>query len=215
VERDYQRRLVLHGIIIIFLGLAAGFPFVTAIESGTAENVRAWRMAHMEGVLNGLLMMAIAGVGASIVLDARKQAVVLWSLILTGYGNIIASIVGASTGFRGLQPAGPAANWVVFILFTIGVVAVIVALALIAYGARPGANAVSARVTVEVSSSSATATIAKPKPRPAIDTSATVTSVSTSVGVTVDADDDDDDDDDDGMPLSRAERRRKKSKKGR
>jgi hypothetical protein len=214
VDREHQRRLVLHAIIIIFLGLLAGFPFATAISSGTAENVRAWRMAHMEGVLNGLLMLAIAGVGSSIVLEGRKQAIVFWSLIITGYGNIGASIIGASTGFRGLEPAGPAANWVVFILFMLGIVAVIVAMGLVGYGARPGANAVSAKVSVEVTSSGAVKTV-PPKPRATVDTSAAVTSVSTSVDVSADDDDDDDDDDNEfGAPMSRAERRRAKSKKG-
>lgn len=203
MDKDKQRQLVLHAIVIIFLGLVAGFPFVTAIQSGTPEEVRAWRMAHLEGVINGLLMLAVAGVGSVIVLDARKQALVVWGLIITGYGNIVASIVGASTGFRGLEPAGPAANWVVFVLFTLGIVAVVVALALVAYGARPGAGAVSTKVTVEVSGSGS------PTSRAAIDTSAAVTSVSAGVGASVENDDDEGDE-----PQSRADRRRRKSKKG-
>ncbi len=220
MDRDYERRLVLHGIIIIFLGLIAGFPFVTAIQSGTAENVRAWRMAHMEGVINGLLMLAIAGVGSRIALDARKQAIAFWGLMITGYGNIIASIVGAVTGNRGLEPAGPVANYVVLGLFTLAIIGVVVALALIAYGARSGGSPATTKVTVEVSSGGTTksSTASRPaaKVRPSIDTSATVTSVSTSVDVAVDADHDEDDDDDDGggMQLSRSERRRLK-KKGR
>jgi hypothetical protein len=213
--RDYERRLVLHGIIIVFLGLAAGFPFVTAVQSGTAENVRAWRMAHMEGVLNGLLLLAIAGVGSRLALDARKQAIAFWGLIITGYGNIIASVVGAATENRGLLPEGPAANWVVFILFTAGVVMVIVSLALVAYGARPGGSTPSTKVTVEVSDSGSRKSAPAATPRPEVDTSAAVTSVTTSSGASVDDDDDDDDDDDGGgMPLSRAQRRRAK-KKGR
>jgi len=107
-------------------------------------------MAHLEGVLNGLILFAVAGVWRRLSLDDTKKKVAAWALIITGYGNVVAAVIGASTGNRGLALEGPLANVVVFVLFLVAVIAVFVGLGLIAYGARPAAGAVTARVHVEV-----------------------------------------------------------------
>ena len=135
MEAQLRARMVLHGVVVILLGLVAGVPFIYVITGELAGEVRAWRMAHLEGVLNGLLVIAISAAGAHIALSQRLQSWLANSLIVTAYGNIVASIVGATFGVRGLEPAGPAANWIVFILFTIAVVAVLTGLVLAAIGA--------------------------------------------------------------------------------
>ena len=65
-ERD-QRTLIRHGALVFLLGLAAGFPFAieilgrfdlwpVSIEMDMPGDYRGWRMAHLEGVLNGMLL---------------------------------------------------------------------------------------------------------------------------------------------------------------
>jgi hypothetical protein len=132
--------LVFHGVIVILLGLLAGFPFVGAIASGEAESIRAWRMAHLEGVLNGLITLAVGAAGGSIALAAPRARLMTASLIIAAYGNIVASILGASTGQRGLSLSGPPANFAVFALFMLAIVGVLLGLGLAAAGARRAAK---------------------------------------------------------------------------
>jgi hypothetical protein len=54
---------------------------------------------------------------------------------VAGYGNVIASTIGATYGVRGLELALPVSNVVVFVLFTAAIVGVFVGLWLVAAGA--------------------------------------------------------------------------------
>jgi hypothetical protein len=128
--------MIFHGAVVIALGLAAGFPYAFVITGDLPGSERAWRMAHLEGVVNGLLLLAVAGVWNSLVLGARAQAVVAWALVVTAWGNLVASTLGAVFGVRGLTPGGPASNRLVYVLFMAAVVTVLVAVALVITGAR-------------------------------------------------------------------------------
>jgi hypothetical protein len=48
--------------------------------------------------------------------------------LATGYGNILAATLAATTGVRGLVPRGPLANWIVYLLFTVAVIGVLATL---------------------------------------------------------------------------------------
>ena len=126
-------RLVLHGAIMILLGMISGFPYGSAVTGG--EDPRAWRMAHLEGVLNGLMAIAIGAAGARILLSEGLQRLLFWSLVIAGYGNVLASMLAAASGQRGLEPAGDLANNLVFAGFMLAVVGVLVALILVVVGA--------------------------------------------------------------------------------
>ncbi len=129
-------RMVFHGAVVIVLGLAVGFPFAFVILGSMVGSERAWRMAHLEGVLNGLLLLAVAGVGDRLALAEGQARLVAWALVVTAYGNFVASVLAAIFAVRGLQPGGSASNTLVYLLFLGAVVAVLVALALVAHGAR-------------------------------------------------------------------------------
>lgn len=127
--------LVFHGILVIVLGLLAGIPYALVIEGDLMGDLRAWRMAHLEGVLNGMLMLVISAAGGSIVLSEARAQLLLWCFVVAGYGNLTASVLGASFGVRGLTPAGPAANFITFLIFMAAVVGVLLGLGLAAQGA--------------------------------------------------------------------------------
>jgi hypothetical protein len=136
MDDRHRRRLAFHGAMAILLGLLAGFPFAFVVLGQMAGDVRAWRMAHLEGVMNGLLLWAVAGLGGFLRLGDGAQRVLVWSLLVTAYGNTVASILGAGSGARGLAPGGPLANTTVYLLFMVALVAVFVAVGLVASGAR-------------------------------------------------------------------------------
>ena len=136
MDAALARRMTFHGAIVILLGLLAGFPYALVVTGDLAGSERAWRMAHLEGVLNGLLLLAVAGVGDRLTLGAGAQRWLAWSLVVTAYGNVVAATLAAATGNRGLTPAGPLANLAVYVLFMVAVGAVALGLVLVAVGSR-------------------------------------------------------------------------------
>jgi hypothetical protein len=135
LSSDVRASLVLHGVVVIVLGLLAGFPYALVVTGDLQGEVRAWRMAHLEGVLNGLVLIGVGAAGSLIALGARQASWLFWSLLVAGYGNVVAATIGASFGVRGLTASGPAANLLVFTLFTAAIVGVFVGLALAGLGA--------------------------------------------------------------------------------
>ena len=134
-----RARLIYNGAIVILLGLLAGIPYAFVVTGQMAGEERAWRMAHMEGLLNGMLALLAAGVWDAIVLSAGQRRWLALSLIVAAYGNVIASILGASFGVRGLALGGPVVNSIVYLLFVIAIVGVLAGVVLLARG---GARAV-------------------------------------------------------------------------
>jgi hypothetical protein len=146
--------MVAHGALVFLAGMAAGFPFAFEIL-GRIElwpipgslaidmpgDVRGWRMAHLEGVLNGLLLIAVGSFGDRLQLSPRAAAWVGYGLIVTGWGNIVASWIAPLTETRGLSYTGVGWNSVVFLLLMVAIAAVIVAMALVFRGALGRARA--------------------------------------------------------------------------
>ncbi len=135
--------LIGHGAIVFILGLAAGVPFLWALDAVAAgggaveaEALRAWRMAHLEGTLNGMMMIAVAAAAKQLSVSDGRSSIITWGLIATGWGNILASFVSGMTGGRGLAFTGIDWNTLTFTLFSIaivGVIAAFVVLALVAF----------------------------------------------------------------------------------
>jgi hypothetical protein len=146
-----QSRLIAHGALVFLAGMLAGFPFAFLLIEKIAlwpipgsldvtmpGDVRGWRMAHLEGILNGLTLIGVAAVGPRLRLSARAQRIVAWSLIVTAWGNIIASVIGPIFGGRGLEFGGGVANSLMYLLFVAAIVAVMIAMWLVFRGAIAG-----------------------------------------------------------------------------
>jgi len=149
--------MIAHGALVFMLGLLAGFPFafvilgkvvlwpiLGAIDWQPPGDLRGWHMAHLEGILNGLTLFGVAAVLPRLRLGETALKLVAWGLIVTAWGNIIASIVGPLFGGRGLAFGGSLSNSVMYLLFVLAVGTVMLAIALVYWGARathPGADA--------------------------------------------------------------------------
>lgn len=133
--------LIGHGALIFILGLVAGVPFVWAITDAASgapegvESLRAWRMAHLEGTLNGMMMFAVAAAAKQLTISDKQSSLITWGLIVTGWGNIIASFVSGLTGGRGLSFTGLDWNSLTFTLFSAAIVGVIVAMVVLSLAA--------------------------------------------------------------------------------
>jgi hypothetical protein len=133
--------MVFHGAIVVMLGLLAGFPHAFVVTGQLAGEERAWRMAHLEGLLNGMLVMLTAAVAGSLDLTATQQRWLAWSLVAAAYGNVVASVLGASAGVRGLALTGPPANAVMNLLFWVAIAGILAGAALVIVGARNAVRA--------------------------------------------------------------------------
>jgi hypothetical protein len=132
----FQRQLLLHGSIVLMVGLLSGAGFAEAITGAQGEHAeRAWRVAHTGLTLGGALFIAVAMALPMLVLSERVVSILTWSLVASGYGFAVALPLGAAIGMRGLEPVGPVSNLVVFIGNTIGSLGSLIGILLFAWGA--------------------------------------------------------------------------------
>jgi hypothetical protein len=140
--------LVANGALVFLLGMLAGFPFAFlllgkialwpipgSIEWTMPGDVRGWRMAHLEGVLNGLTLIGVAAVAPRLRLRERTARVLTWSLLAMAWGNQVASLIGPIFGGRGLEFGKGVANSLMYLLFVAAIVGVLVGMWIVFRGA--------------------------------------------------------------------------------
>jgi hypothetical protein len=137
--RPIKRQLILHGGFVMLFGFAAGFAFVFFIL-GSIElwpipgridyqlpgSDKAWRMTHLEGVLNGLMLWLLAAILPTFELSAKLTRRVAHALIVTAWTFPVASLFDALfKDSRGLRFAQPISNIIPFFLFYVGIITLI------------------------------------------------------------------------------------------
>ena len=134
------RKLAFHAIIVLALGMISGFFWGNALADpdATASRAAAWRLAHIEGFANGVLMLVVALSYPLLKPDRKLERISCYSMIVTGYSNILASMYGGFFDARGLMPGPDASNHdlVVFYGFMPGVIAIFIALGAMALTLR-------------------------------------------------------------------------------
>lgn len=136
-----RARMVFHGAVVVMLGLLAGFPHAFVLTGQIAGEERAWRMAHLEGLLNGFVVLIAAAVADWLALSERQYGWLFGSLVVAAYGNVIASVLGATFGVRGLALAPPVANIVMNLLFWVAIAGILAGVGLMIVGARNAVRA--------------------------------------------------------------------------
>jgi len=110
-----QRQILFHGLIVVLVGLLCGVPYGRAITQGWGEEaVRGWRLAHFSLVFGGVWLLVVAAVSHLLVLSRRGIAILVGSVVTSGYAFTVALVVGAIGGVRGLEATGSALNFVAF-----------------------------------------------------------------------------------------------------
>lgn len=140
-----QMQILVHGGIVLFVGLLCGIPFGTAVaKASDDEAVRAWRVAHSGGVTVGLMLIAVGAVLHRLLLGDRAISVLVWSLVVSAYSFTFGMVLAAMGGVRGLRATGPALNWVVFAAYMVGSLGALLGVALVIFGAYAALRATSA-----------------------------------------------------------------------
>ncbi len=88
--------------MFMLLGEVVLFPVIPSIDLQIPGEARAWNMAHLEGITNGLLLMGLAALAPLLTLSERQGRVLFWSAIITGWGFTLPAWATALAGTRGL-----------------------------------------------------------------------------------------------------------------
>ncbi|MGH8506898.1 MAG: hypothetical protein ACRETM_13220 [Stenotrophobium sp.] len=145
--KDAQRHLIGHGALLIFVGGLFGFgflffllgeirlwPFPGHIAYQLPGTIKAWRMTHLEGVINGLSLWIFALLLPLLPFAAKSLRRISWGMIVVGWTFTVASSLDALfPASRGLAFGGPLTNNLAFFMFYVGVLLVMGIMACIAY----------------------------------------------------------------------------------
>ncbi|MEM8496661.1 MAG: hypothetical protein AAF542_01480 [Pseudomonadota bacterium] len=150
---QHQSLLVLNGVGLLISSAFSGWlhffqllgeidlwPVINHVEGQIPGEARAWVMAHLEGITNGLLLIAIACSSSFLRLSLTQFQWLFYTSITFGWLFTLPAIANAWFGTRGLAfgggPFGDSlANNVIYLFGWPAIVSVHIAFALLAYGA--------------------------------------------------------------------------------
>ena len=96
--QNANRRLMWHGMLLFLLGLFTGFA-----EPHFA-NVRMGLAAHLEGVMNGILLLALGAIWPHVRLGRNARAAAFWTALYSAYANWLFTTLAAIFGSGALSP---------------------------------------------------------------------------------------------------------------
>ena len=134
---DTKRRLLWHGMFLFLLGLLTGF-----VEQHFT-NPRMGLAAHLEGVMNGIFLVALGAAWPEVRMSPGLKAAAYWTALYGTYMNWLVTTLAAVFGAAALSPITSAGHtalpWqetlILVGFMTVGVVIVICAL-LVLWGLR-------------------------------------------------------------------------------
>jgi hydroxylaminobenzene mutase len=93
-----NRRLMWHGMFLFLIGLVTGFV------EGRFANVRMGLAAHLEGVMNGIFLVALGAVWTEVRLPPLAKAIAYWTALYGTYVNWLVTTLAAAFGTSALSP---------------------------------------------------------------------------------------------------------------
>lgn len=101
---DIKRRLVWHGIVLFLLGL------LTGLVGEQFTNARMGLSAHLEGILNGILLIALASAWQEVRLSVPVARLALLLLLYGAYANWAVTTLAAIFGTQSMTPIAAAGH---------------------------------------------------------------------------------------------------------
>jgi hypothetical protein len=141
VSANGFRIAALNGLLMIAAAMVlAGFPVIWAVGREVYHapqpialpgSYQAWLMAHVVGLMNGLVVIAVAQVTRLKPMHSRAEWPLLIALIVAGWGNTTGSIAAPLFGVRGVELDWDVANNVIVGLFGLATLAILYAVAVV------------------------------------------------------------------------------------
>lgn len=93
-----RRRLLWHGMFLFLLGL------ITGLAEQKFDNPRMGLAAHLEGVMNGIFLLALGSAWTEVILPRRLKAATYWGALYGAYANWVVTTLAAIFGTAALSP---------------------------------------------------------------------------------------------------------------
>lgn len=147
----YQKRLTGHALILLIIGLLAGFMLAFSLIGGlellptifigipTFGTTEGWVRAHSGGIMNGLMLIAFAFIMPHCGLAVERLQLFAKGIIFAGWANTIFYWTGNASGSRALSftdNALGASNILGVIGYTLAVIAALLTIYIAAQMAR-------------------------------------------------------------------------------
>jgi hydroxylaminobenzene mutase len=104
VTDDPGRRLMFNGVVVILLGLSTGL----ILDFGLFTNATMGLAAHLEGILNGMLLAVFGLLWPNVHLQPRAKVLARWLAVGGAYLNWTAAFWAAVMGRGRTSPIHPA-----------------------------------------------------------------------------------------------------------
>jgi hypothetical protein len=128
--------LTCNAAIVVLLTCVAGLPYGEARKkeagqhtwfhvSGTASQ---WRLAHAEGLMNSILVIALAAALGRVALTRRSETLIFWSLVAMVWGNFLGAVTAALGADDSFSTALARHNPVAMLLYSAAAVGAFVGL---------------------------------------------------------------------------------------
>ncbi len=105
--------LILHGAIMMLIGMFVGFPgFSVSRDYPMTDDIRLFfRQSHLIPLATGIWMIAIAGALPQLSLTDRSASALVWSLVVSAYSLVLAQTVWAIALLNGSDIKKPPAEY--------------------------------------------------------------------------------------------------------
>ena len=129
--------LILHGAIVMLIGMFVGFPgFAISRDYPMTSDMRLFfRQSHLIPLATGIWMIAIAGVLPQLSLSDRSASALVWSLVVSAYSFVLAQMVWGIALRMGSDIAQPPAEYPYEAALAVTAVGALIGVCLILYGA--------------------------------------------------------------------------------
>jgi len=127
-----RARIILHGGIVITVGLLCGLPTTVEQISG---NERHWHTAHEALIMMGIWMLVASSYMDALALERRERTAFLWSLMGMGYAFAIALVLGGIANVDAFDPGHTPLHFAVFLAALAGIFGAVMTAAITIKGA--------------------------------------------------------------------------------
>ena len=148
---NYQKKLTGHALILLIIGLLAGFMLAFSLIGGlellptvfigipTFGTTEGWVRAHSGGIMNGLMLIAFAFIMPHCGLAVERLQLFAKGIIFAGWANTIFYWTGNASGSRALSFTDNAlgtSNILGMVGYTLAVIAALLTIYIAAQMAR-------------------------------------------------------------------------------
>jgi len=131
--------LILNGAIVFFVGMLVGLPYgVLRVRGGSEDVLDDWRIAHVQNLQNGFLLLIVGVCTTYLDLSATLLTWMVYLLVAAAYCDMGAWLIRPITGHKGLVPSPPITNIGAFALFSLTLLGQFAGLGVFIVGAWAG-----------------------------------------------------------------------------